>query len=372
MKFQIKKEKLLKSLTLIQGVVEKKKTLPILANVLLEAHGNILTITATDLEIGIKIKNEAEINKEGKITVSAKKLFEITKELSDSIIKIETKDNNWIEIKSGNAKFNIVALTSEEYPTINDADIKDDIKISCSLLKDIIDKTFYSISTDETKYNLNGLYLHKYNGENINIRFVSTDGHRLSLYQTELTNIDKDIDFEKGKILPRKGLIELKKIIEESEEEIIVNFINNNAIFSTPNISLVMRIIDGSFPDYNRVIPDNLENYAIINTKNFLHTLKRISILANEKSKGINIKIEKDTMEISSSNPEYGEASDHLDIVYNGDDINIGFNSKYLLDALLSINSENIYFYINNNKSPCLIVPEKEEQYQAVIMPMNI
>jgi len=172
MKFKIKKNILLKGLTLIQGVIEKKKTLPILANVLIEAENNTITLIATDLEIGIKSKYESEVITKGKITVSAKKLFEIVKELSDSIIEIESKDNNWIELKCGNAKFNIVALPSDEYPFINDIEKNASLKIDAKLIKTLIDKTFYSISTDESKYNLNGLFIHNIDNKLSRNRYI--------------------------------------------------------------------------------------------------------------------------------------------------------------------------------------------------------
>lgn len=368
MKFKIRKNILLKGLTLVQGVIEKKKTLPILANVLIEAENNIITLTATDLEIGIKSKYESEVIKSGKITVSAKKLFEIVKELSDEIIEIESKDNNWIELKCGNAKFNIVALPPEEYPFINDVEGSANLVIDSKLIKSLIDKTFYSISTDESKYNLNGLFIHNIDNK---LRVISTDGHRLSLFQTEIdaSIVDK---LNTGVIIPRKGIIELKKITEDYSENLDINFIDNNIIVNNEETTLIMRLIDGDFPDYNRVIPENLENYAVVESNIFLQTLKRISILANEKSRGINLNLSQDKLEISSSNPEFGDATDFIDIEYNGPDISVGFNAKYLLDVMNTLNTGSIRFFINDNISPCLIKSLDNDEYQAVIMPMRL
>lgn len=368
MKFKIKKNILLKGLTLIQGVIEKKKTLPILANVLIEAENNTITLIATDLEIGIKSKYESEVITKGKITVSAKKLFEIVKELSDSIIEIESKDNNWIELKCGNAKFNIVALPSDEYPFINDIEKNASLKIDAKLIKTLIDKTFYSISTDESKYNLNGLFIHNIDNK---LRVISTDGHRLSLFQTEIdiSNIDK---LNSGVIIPRKGIIELKKITEDYSGNLNINFIDNNIIINNPETTLIMRLIDGDFPDYNRVIPKKLENFAVIETNTFLQTLKRTSILANEKSRGINLNLSQGKLEITSSNPEFGDATDFINIEYNGPNISVGFNAKYLLDVINTINTESVRFFINDNVSPCLIKSIDNNEYQAVIMPMRL
>lgn len=368
MKFKIRKSILLKGLTLIQGVIEKKKTLPILANVLIEAKDNIVTLIATDLEIGIKSKFESEVIENGKITVSAKKLFEIVKELSDSLIEIESKDNNWIELKCGNAKFNIVALPPDEYPNINNGENTNNLEVNSKIIKDLIDKTFYSISTDESKYNLNGLFIHNVNN---NIRVISTDGHRLSLFQTDIEASNQNI-LNKGVIIPRKGIIELKKITEDDNDKLTINFSDNNIVINNEETTLIMRLIDGDFPDYNRVIPEKLDNFAIIESNIFLQTLKRISILANEKSRGINLSITSGKIEISSSNPEFGDATDFINVEYSGPDISVGFNAKYLLDVMHTVNSGSIRFYINDNISPCLIKSSDNEAYQAVIMPMRL
>lgn len=372
MKFEIEKNVFLKGLTLIQGIINKKKTLPILSNVLIEAQENQITLTATDLEIGIKSKYNSNVIETGKITVSAKKIFEIVKELSNDIINIESKNNSWIELKCGNAKFNIVALSSEEYPFINNETSSNKFTIPSKLIKQMIEKTFYSISNDESKYNLNGSYLHKINIENKKLlRIVSTDGHRLSLFQNEFS-IENNTIINKGIIIPKKGIIELKKITDDYEGEFDVYLIENSIIFSNIETTLIMRLIDGEFPDYNRVIPEKLNNFAIIETEIFLKTLRRISILANEKSRGINVMLSKDKLEITSSNPEFGDATDYININYDGPDISVGFNAKYLIDVLNNIDTSAIKFYINDNVSPCLIMSDKSDNYQAVIMPMRL
>lgn len=368
MKFEIDKKNLLKGLTLIQGVVEKKKTLPILLNVLIETDNNKVLLTATDLEIGLKNKYESNVIEHGKITVNAKKLFEIIKELPNEKITIKSKENNWIEIKCKNSKFNILALSPDEFPKINGTHSENSLIISSKILNKMIDKTFNSMSTDETKYNLNGLFIHK--TEENKLRVISTDGHRLTLFQDKET-INNTI-FDKGIIIPRKGIIELKKITENTEDNFEISILENNLIVSNDEILLVIRLIDGDFPDYNRVIPTKLDNFAVINSNDLLQTLKRISILANEKSRGVNLIFKKNKLELNSSNPEYGNASDFINIEYNGDDINIGFNAKYLLDALINIYSKNINFYISDNVSPCLITQENDLSYQAIIMPMRL
>ncbi len=369
MQFTVSQNQIFKAISLIQGIVEKKRTLPILSNVLLQTNDNKLQISATDLEIGIKIECSAEIEKNGKITVPAKKIFEIIKEISSPEINIKTNNDSWIEIISGNATFKVIALSADEYPTIINKQPENTIKIECKEFKRILDKTINSISTDEKKYNLNGIYIHS---DDNYIYFVSTDGHRLSYIRSENSNI-KINNLENGIIIPRKGIIELKKIIEENIDEILdIGFVDNNIIITIDNIFLTIRLIDGSFPDYHRVIPKNTENYTIVNTSLLHSAIRRISILANEKSRGISFKITDSSIEISSSNPEFGEATEKLPATYNGDELTIGFNSKYLLDVLSNIESENIKLFINNNKSPCLIMEENSEDFKSIIMPMNI
>ena len=373
MKITTNKSEFLKGLTLVQGVVEKKKTLPILSNVLIEANkeDQQITLTATDLEIGIKTKFKSEILKEGKITISAKKLFEIVKELTEEVIDIEVKDNNWIEIKNGKAKFNIVGLSAEEFPLINDKNTNDDLELKTEVLKEIIDKTFYAISHDESKFNLNGIYLHNINSEIGNyLRFVATDGHRLALKQ--IKNEDNFEIKNKGIIFPKKGLSEIRKITDTDEKSIFISIVDNNAIFKLNNTTLVMRLIDGDFPDYNRVIPDFSEKYCLVENNKLLHSLRRISLLANEKSKGINIEFINNEIKISSSNPEYGDAVESIKTTYNGNEMKIGFNSKYLLDVISNIDTKEIKLHIKDNMSPCLIVPSDNNDNLAVIMPMRI
>lgn len=372
MKITIQKNDLLKGLTLVQGVVEKKKTLPILSNVLLETNidNNELVLTATDLEIGIKTKISAEIINPGKITISAKKLFEIVKELTDNKISLETKENNWVEIINDQAKFNIVGLSSDEFPLITEKNNNKRLTIKSNILKNIIDKTFYAISNDESKFNLNGIYFHFEEDDNIQyMKFIATDGHRLALVKEESS--DNIFENNKGIIFPKKGLSEIRKILDQDNQEIFLSVSDNNAIFQIDNTTLVMRLIDGDFPDYKRVIPEKNNSFCKVTSESLLHTLRRVSILANEKSKGINIEFSENEIKVTSSNPEYGEAVETIKCNYNENLVKVGFNSKYLIDVISNTDCE-INIYIKDNISPCLITPADSDKYSAVIMPMRI
>lgn len=369
MEFTIKKTTFLKAITRVQGIIEKKHTLPILANVLIEARDNQITFTATDLEVGLRTTYEADVSIDGRVTLSAKKLFEIIKELPDQDIYFNSKDNFWVEIKCGKSLFNLVGLSPDEFPKFPEihADIKN---IDKGMINEMIEKTIFSISNDETKFNLTGIYI-KYDQDSSNLIFVSTDGHRLSLINKK---VEEELSgkFLTGFILPKKGIIELKKLLENIEGDIVLGISDNNFSVSSENITLIMRMVDGEFPDYNRVIPELGNNSAVIDNDLFMHSLRRISILSNEKSKGVKVKLEKDLMILTSSNPDLGDAKEEIDITYSGDEISIGFNARYILDILQAIREDNVVLNLKDNISPGRINPENDEDYLSVIMPMRL
>jgi DNA polymerase-3 subunit beta len=371
MQFIISKNIFLEGLSKVQGIVEKRHTIPILANVLIEAKNNEITITATDLEVGLKSKYEAKTISEGKITVSAKKLYEIVKELPDKEINFNSKNNFWVEIKCDKSIFNLVGLSPEEFPKFPDIELNNNI-INKNDLNEMIEKTLFSISNDETKFNLTGIYIKTDIVDNFKkIIFVSTDGHRLSMIQK---SYEKELDkrYLEGFILPKKGIIEIKKILETMESDINIGISDNNFSINNNKTTLIMRMVDGDFPDYKRVIPEKGNNAAVINKNLFLHALRRISILSSEKSKGVKINLNKNSLTLTSSNPDLGDAKEEIDIVYNGDDISIGFNAKYIIDILQVIKNDNIIFNLKDNISPGRINPENDENHLSVIMPMRL
>ena len=369
MNFEISKEDFLKALTKVQGIIEKRHTIPILANVLLETKGDELLITATDLEIGLKAKFPCSVIEQGKVTVSAKKLFEIIKELPNSTVQFSSKNNFWVEIKCEKSIFNLVGLSPEDFPRF--PEITEDLtRIDSTNFIDMIDKTIFSVSNDETKFNLTGIFIQQ--NTNLNrLTFVSTDGHRLSMITKETSSKLSD-KFDNGFILPKKGIFEIRKLIENTDEAIEVGIKDNNFVIRYLETLLVMRMVDGDFPDYKRVIPEKTENFALINKDEFLHSLKRISILSSEKSKGVKISLTQDNLVLSSSNPELGDAKEEIDTVYKGSDISIGFNAKYIIDILQVIKSDNVIFYLKDNISPGRICPENDEDHLSVIMPMRL
>lgn len=372
MEFRIDKETFLKALQKVQGIVERRNTMPILSNVLIEASTERIHVTATDLEVGMRSSYPTEVVREGKITVSAKKIYEIIKELSDEKILFTAKENDWVEIRSGKAHFNIVGLSSDEFPYFPRVNEESFVKLSSAILREMIEKTSYAICHDETKYNLNGVFMKAQEEEGRSIlRMVATDGHRLSIAERELTGtICRELG--KGAIFPKKGIFELKKMTEEEDGEILLGFMDNNAVVKKENTVVVMRLVDGEFPDYTRVVPQGNDRVVRANREMLLHSLRRMAILSSEKFKGIKFDIRAGLMEISSSNPELGEAREELEIDYAGDPLTSRFNARYLIDVLSVLGETEVELLLRDELSPAIMKPAGEEGFLSVIMPMRL
>lgn len=372
MQFTITREIFLKALAKVQGIVEKRNTIPILSNVLIEARDGDIELTATDLEVGMRASYPATVKKSGKVTVSAKKLFEIVKELPEGDVSLTAKENCWIEICCGKALFNIVGLAADEFPYFPEADLAKFISLPSSIISDLLEKTTFSISTDESKYNLNGIFFQnmEVDGRQV-LRLVATDGHRLALIQRELKGTESE-ELQKGVIFPKKGIFELKKIAEEGENEIHLGFMDNNAIIKKDQTIVIMRLVDGEFPDYTRVIPQPQETTAKIPREKFFHALRRMAILSSEKSRGVKVLLQPGLLEISSSNPELGDAREDLEIEYQGQEISIGFNARYMLDILQVQKEDEIVLQVRDNMSPGMITPVEDVDFLAVVMPMRL
>jgi DNA polymerase-3 subunit beta len=240
------------------------------------------------------------------------------------------------------------------------------------MIQEMIDKTAFSMSTDESKYNLNGVYFKAMEEEGIEyLRLVATDGHRLALIQKEIPS-KKTQQLEKGVIFPRKGIVELKKMAEEAEGNIRLGFMDNSAVIIKDNTIVTMRLVDGEFPDYNRVIPKNQENVAYVKRDEFFHALRRMSVVSSEKSRGVKIVLRKGVLELFSSNPELGDAREDIDIEYDGPDITIGFNARYLIDILQGQDDARVRFMVRDNLSPGVVRAESGENFLAVVMPMRL
>lgn len=372
MEFKIDKDTFSRALQKIQGIVEKRNTMPILSNVLIEASDGRIELTATDLEVGMKSSYETAVTREGKITVSAKKLYEIIKELPDETISFSTKENDWVEIRCGKAHFSIVGLSPEEFPYFPKVNEESFIRIESRLLAEMIEKTAYAICFDETKYNLNGIFVKTVEEEGkALLRMVATDGHRLSIAEKEFAGAVQS-EMSKGVIFPKKGIFELKKMCEEEATELSLGFMDNSAVIKKGNTVVVMRLVDGEFPDYTRVVPVANDRIVTVAREPFFHSLRRMSILSSEKFKGIKMDIEAERMVISSSNPELGEASEELDAAYGDAPLSIRFNAKYLIDVLSVLNESEVALVLRDELSPAIVKPAGVEGFTAVIMPMRL
>lgn len=368
MEFKIAADELKKALYRAQGIVERKTTMPILANVLVNATKSGVTVTAFDLDIGIVSEHPAEVMKPGAVTLSARYVFDIVNNAPEGTLTIKKLQNNYAEITSGNATFKIVGMAPEEYPKLPKEESAPLVKVSGTTLLEMVKKTSFAISTDETRYILNGVFFEPHEGGKV--RMVATDGHRLALVERPL---EGDFKLKSGVIIPRKGLFELKRLLDEAPEaECHLGFAENSALFKKPGLTMVMRLIDGQFPEYQRVIPREGEKVVTLKRDAFMDGLKRIALLSADKSNAVKIALEDNKLIITSHNPDLGEAKDELNVAYRGGTITIGFNARYLMDVLSVVETEDITFELGDEHSPGVLHIPGDRSYTAVVMPMRV
>ena len=371
MKLKIKKDEILKGLQRIQGVVDKKNTMPILSNMLLVADGKGVEIIATDLEIGLRGRYTAEVEKPGAVTVSAKKMFEIVRELPEEDIQIRVDEGNWVKIVSGHSQFKLVGLPKEEYPSMPDVAEEGMIAMDGDTLRDMIKKTLYAAGENDARYVLNGLFVHLSPAKGgLNIRMVGTDGHRLSM-------IDRIVDAkhkEESVIIPKKAMMELRRLLEEDSSAggFQIGLSKNHALFKRDGLVMVSKLIDGNYPNYQQVLPTQNTKKVAVSKDIFTHAVKRVSILSKEKTNAVKLQLEKNTLVLSTNNPEVGEANEELAIDYTGESMSIGFNSRYLMDVLMAMDRDTITLELNDSLSPCLVKEEGNDAYKCVVMPMRV
>ncbi len=368
MEFRIAADELRRALYRAQGIVERKTTMPILANVLLNATKTGVTVTAFDLDIGVVSEHPAEVTKPGAVTLSAKYLFDIVQNLPEPHVTIRKLPNNYAELSSGAAHFKIVGMAPEEYPKLPKEENAPLVKVPGTTLLEMIKKTQFAISSDETRYILNGVFFEP--KEQGKVRMVATDGHRLAMIERELPG---DFKLKSGVIIPRKGLYELKRLLEEAPEaECHLGFAENSALFKKPGLTMVMRLIDGQFPEYQRVIPKQGEKQLLVSKLRFLEALKRISLLSADKSNAVKVSLAEGQLRIAANNPDLGEAKDDLPVPYKGADITIGFNARYLIDVLSVMDTEDVSVELGDEHSPGVLHAPQDKSYTAVVMPMRV
>ena len=374
MKLSIEKNELLKPLSRVQAVIEKRNSMPILANVLLQAKTEddrqTLQFSATDLEVGIRSLQTVEVEKPGSLTVGAKKFFEIVRELPEEKVLLQSTSNSYLDIRCGRSHFTLAGTAAEEYPALPEFSPERTASLPAEILSGMIERTMYAASADETRYNLNGVYF-EVREEEGKLRMVATDGHRLAMVDRAAPG---DIEGLKGGvIIPRKGLSELKRLLDEEDtSEVELAFEGNNGFARKGDVVLVMRLIEGEFPNYQQVIPKEPGTHLVLDTERLAKSLRRVVLLSSERSKAVKLEISEGEAVVTSNNPDLGDARDELDIDYAGENLSIGFNAKYVLEALGSLHAKEIRLGLHGDLSPATLVPTNDEEALAVVMPMRI
>ena len=370
MEFSLNRDNLLKSLNHVNGIVEKKSTLPILSNVLIEAFSSSVRLTSTDMDIVfIEEIKDVKILKEGSITTSASVFYEIVRKLNQgSKVDIGLVSESKLQLSSENSKFNLLCLPSNDFPLSNEDIKSNNYSIDGKKFLKLINKTKFSISNDETRHYLNGIYLHKTKKEkNIFLTAVATDSHRLSICELPL---ESDIEFEPI-ILPKKTIFQLSSLLENYDDKIKISNNKSKIKFQLKNSLLISKIIDGKFPDYNQVIPKNNEKILEIEHKKFMTSVDRVISVSSDKKEGVKMNLNSNKIRLSVNNPNSGDGMEIVECKFNSNDLNISFNSRYLIDIASQLEGEKIEIYFKDSGSPALIKDPGDFDSIFVVMPMK-
>ena len=371
MEIRIDREILFKSVSRVQSIIEKRSNMPILSMILLSADDSTVTLSATDLEISYQQKIPAEVTSSGNITISGRKIFEILKESKSKDIYILEKENNWIFISADKARYNLASLSAEEYPVFVEPEDVSMIDIDGKILKEMIDKTIYSVTMEEAGFKLSGVFTERIaQGGRTYFRMVSTDGHRLSLIDKELTRLE-ELALGNGVMIPKKGMMEISKLVSD-EGQTQIGLKKNNCVIKKDQTVLVIRLLESKFPDYNAVIPKESKYQLKIDKETLLDGMKKMIILSDESYKGVKITLDNNIIELVSINPELGDAQESIDIEFSGERIEIGFNARYFIDVLQAMDSEAVELGFTDNSTPCLITGEEDHGFLGLVMPMRL
>ena len=371
MQFKIKRDNLLKSLNFVQGVVEKKNTLPILSNVLIQLKNKKLIIIATDLDIIFYDEiQDVKIINEGSTTTSAAILYDILRKISsNSELSFDLKSENKLSLKSENSDFNLLCLPTDNFPTFDDNFENEEISLNSSKFLKLLSKTRISISNDDTRHYLNGVFLHltEANGRNF-LTGVATDSHRLSSSSLEIERLQNFNSL----ILPRKTVFQLCSLLSETKSELSMQVGENKIKFKLGNISLVSKVIDGKFPEYNKVVPTKNEKSLIVSAKDFVNSIERVASVSLDRKEGVKLIISKDNIQLSVNSANSGEGNEKIKANFNSESLNISFNSKYLIDIASEVEDKNLKMNLKDSISPVLIEDASDKNSYYVIMPMKI
>ena len=370
MEFQINSDDLNAGLANAQGIVEKRTAMPILSNVLLESSGNEeIKLVATDLEVGLSCRLPAKVQSPGKMAVSARHLYDVVRGFKGQQMSLSLVENNQVLLRCGSREYKFLGMSAEDFqqpPEPGDTVLS---KLDAQQLAEMIEKTHFAISTEEARHSLNGAYLEKVGGK---FRMTATDGHRLAMVERPMIS-DGDIgEVKDGLLLPRKGLVEAKRVIENEKAEASIGHFENNMVLKVGSTTLVMRLLDGQFPDYRKVLPDEQKVKFSVDRKEFMDSLRRVSIFSVDKNMGVRLTVKKSVLLVTNSNPDLGEAREEIGIDYKGDTVTIGFNARYLLDAMSVMASERVSVSLEDDISPGVFKGEDDPDFTCVVMPMRI
>jgi DNA polymerase III subunit beta len=368
MDFVTTKENLLKELEVMQGIVEKKSTIPILSNIVIDAQKDRLELLATDLEVGIRTTCEAKVTKPGSVALSARRLYDIVRYLPDAEVRLKSEEGSWTQITCQKARFRIVGLSRDDFPAMPEFDFAKGIPIERPLFLDMISKVLFAITTDETRYQINGtlMILSKRS-----LTMVSTDGHRLAYVSGRLEKGASEERIEV--IIPRKTVQEISRI-GDGESEILFGQKDNHVFFKAGKTVMSSTIVPGKFPDFEKVIPEGNDKLLKFDGAAFAEVVRRVALLSSERSRAIKIALQKGSVEISSNNPEVGEAAESVDVEYTGGPLEVGFNAKYILDFLQAMGPGTFILALKDEGTQGLLRPVGQEgrDYRYVVMPMRI
>ena len=370
MQFVIKRDILLKSLNFVQGIVEKKNTLPILSNVLLQLKSKKLSIVATDLDIIFHDEiNDVKIINEGSTTTSAAILYDILRKIpSNSELNFDLKSENKLSLKSENSDFNLLCLPTDNFPTFADEFEGQEIIINNSKFLKLLNKTKIAISNDDTRHYLNGIYLHVTEAHDRNfLTGVATDSHRLSSSSIEVEKVENFSSL----ILPRKTVYQLCSLLTETNEKLTMQSSDNKIKFSLGNTKLISKVIDGKFPDYKKVVPTNNQKSLIVPSKDFINSIERVTSVSLDRKEGVKLAINKENVQLSVNSANSGDGNEIIKANFNSENLNISFNSKYLIDIASEIEDNNMKMNLKDSVSPVLIEDASDKNCYYVIMPMK-
>ena len=372
MKLSIERGTLLKAVSQAQSVVERRNTIPILANVLIEAEGANVQFRATDLDIEVVDRAPAMVERAGATTVSAVTLHEIVRKLPDGAMVSLTDDgaSGRLVVEAGRSNFSLATLPREDFPIMASSEYSSNFSAKAPVLRRLFDKSKFAISTEETRYYLNGVYMHVAEAEGGRVlRCVATDGHRLARIDADLPAGAEEMP---GVIVPRKTVNELRKLLDDDDMTIAVSVSETKVRFATPDITLTSKVIDGTFPDYSRVIPQNNTRRLEVDASEFAQAVDRVATVSSERSRAVKMSLDEDRLVLSVNAPDSGNAEEELAVAYGDDKLDIGFNAKYLLEIASQVDRENAVFLFNSAGDPTLMREGNDTSAVYVVMPMRV